>query len=299
MQMEQTLKTTELKVARPAASSETAALVVPHFTIRARRGWIHINFAELWRFRDLLLALASRDLKLRYKQTALGIVWVVLQPLVAALVFAFVFGKVAKMPSGGIPYVVFAFTGLLAWNLFNNVITKASACLVGNAHLVSKVFFPRLILPLSTVLSALVDFAASAVMMGVLMAMYGIAPGWAIMMVPVWMALLLALSLGIGLVAAALTVNYRDVQYIIPVAIQILLYGSPVAYAVSAVPANLRHFYDLNPLSAVIEGFRWSILGSGEFSLAGLAYASGVAVASLLVGAFAFKRMERSFADVI
>jgi lipopolysaccharide transport system permease protein len=297
--MERILNTTNLAV--EPASGEVARLPAPapHFTIRPRNGWIRLDIAELWRFRDLLLALASRDLKLRYKQTALGVVWVVLQPLVAAFVFAFVFGKVAKMPSAGVPYVIFAFAGLLAWNLFNNVVTKTSACLVGNAHLVSKVYFPRLILPLSTVPSALVDFGVAAILMVLLMVIHGIVPGWGLLLIPVWMALLLAISLGIGLITSALTVNYRDVQHIIPVALQVLLYGSPVAYAVSAVPESLRAFYDLNPLSTILEGFRWSILGTGEFSGMALGYATVVAVVALLAGTFAFKRMERSFADVI
>ncbi len=272
---------------------------VPYFTIRPKGGWAVLDLGDLWQFRDLLLALAIRDLKLRYKQTALGVLWVVLQPLVAAGVFAFVFGKVAKMPSAGIPYIVFAFAGLLAWNLFNNVVTKTSSCLVGNAHLVSKVYFPRLILPLSSIPSALVDFMVGTLVMGMLLVVHGIQPGWGLLLLPVWVAMLLALSMGIGLVTSALSVNYRDVQYILPVALQILLYGSPVAYAVAAVPADLQWVYNLNPLASVFEGVRWSLLGTGSLDAGALAYSSCVAVVTLVAGAFAFKRMERSFADVI
>lgn len=293
--MEQSLTAMELET----VPGEEVEKPKPYLTIRARRGWARLELGEIWRFRDLLWALTGRDLKLRYKQTALGVLWVVLQPLVAALVFAFVFGRVAKLPSGGIPYLAFAFAGLLAWNLFSNVVTKTSGCLVGNAHLVSKVYFPRLILPLSNVPAALVDFGVGILMMAGLMLAHGIQPGWGMLLLPVWTFLVLAFSLGAGLVASALSVQYRDVQHILPVALQILLYGSPVAYAVSAVPANLQAMYHLNPLASLLEGFRWSILGAGEVTPWGVTYATVMSLGALLIGVVAFKRMERGFADVI
>ena len=208
----------------------------PFIKIRASTGWAALNLREIWKFRDLLMSLATRDLKLRYKQTALGVIWVVVQPLLAAGIFSFVFGKVAQLPSDGVPYLLFSFAGLLGWNLFSSTVTKCNGCLVGNSQLISKVFFPRLILPLSTVPSVLVDFAVAAGMMTVLMLIYGVAPGWGLLLLPVLMGLLLMLALGIGLCTAALSVSYRDVQYIVPVFMQILLYASPIAYAVSAVP---------------------------------------------------------------
>jgi len=293
--MEGTLESVRLE----QGETPEGAAPQPYLTIRVRRGWARLEAGDLWRFRDLLWALAGRDLKLRYKQTALGILWVVLQPLVAAMVFAFVFGRVAKLPSGGIPYTVFAFAGLLAWNFFNNVVTKASACLVGNTHLVSKVFFPRLILPLSTVPAAFVDFAVGLSMMGGLMWAHGIQPGWGLLFLPVWTLLVLALSLGVGLLTSALSVQYRDIQHILPVALQILLYGSPIAYAISAVPESVRSIYQWNPLATLLEGFRWSILGVGQITAGGVAYATVIALAALAVGMMAFKRMERGFADVI
>ncbi|MEZ0266756.1 MAG: ABC transporter permease [Phycisphaerae bacterium] len=272
----------------------------PFLIIRPSRGWSALNLKELWQFRDLLFTLAGRDLKLRYKQTALGVIWVLLQPLMAAGIFAFVFGTVAKLPSNGTPYLLFSFAGLLGWNLFGNTLTKTSTCLVGNAQLISKVFFPRLVLPLSTVPSALVDFAVAAGMMAVLMAAYGVAPGWGLLLAPVWLAILLAIALGIGLIASALTVSYRDVQYILPVFLQILLYASPVAYSVSAVPEHLRTVYYCNPLTAPLEALRSSILGSGPMPGWGaLAWSAGVAAALVVLGAMSFKRMERRFADVI
>lgn len=271
----------------------------PFAKIRRSSGWATLDFLEIWQFRGLLISLAGRDLKLRYKQTALGIIWVVVQPLMAAGIFSFVFGKVARLPSDGVPYLLFSFAGLLGWNLFGTTVTKCSACLVGNSQLISKVFFPRLILPLSTIPSVLVDFAVAAGMMAGLLCFYSVAPGWGVLLLPVWMALVLMLALGIGLCTAALAVSYRDVQYIVPVFLQILLYASPIAYSIAAVPAHLRGVYLLNPLSALLEAFRASLLHTiwpGWQPLAGAATVSSIA---LFAGLFSFKRMERQFADVI
>jgi len=280
-------------------TSSPRPIAEPITKIRSSSGWAALNLPETWKFRDLLISLASRDLKLRYKQTALGVIWVIVQPLMAAGIFSFVFGKVAQLPSGGVPYLLFSFAGLLGWNLFSNTVTKCSGCLVGNSQLISKVFFPRLILPLSTIPSVLVDFAVAAAMMSVLMFIYGVAPGWGVLLLPVWMALLLTLALGIGLCTAALAVSYRDVQYVVPVFMQILLYASPIAYAVSAVPADLRSVYLLNPLSAPLEAFRASLLHTSWPAPSSLAGAAVVSALVFLVGLYSFKRMERQFADVI
>src|ERR1700722_16047589 len=208
----------------PATIDPPVQHTVPTMTIRPPRGWVAINAAEIWRFRELLTTLAGRDLKVRYKQTALGVIWVVLQPLLASGVFTVVFGKIANIPSpNGLPYFLFAFTGMLAWNLFGSVLTRSSMCLVGNVNLVSKVYFPRMVLPLSTVGSALVDYAVALVMLAVLMGMYHVAPTWRCVLLPVWTVVLLLMVLGIGLFTAALTVSYRDVQYVLPVATNILL----------------------------------------------------------------------------
>jgi lipopolysaccharide transport system permease protein len=268
-------------------------------TLRASSGWVALNLGELWKFRDLIFTLASRDLRLRYKQTALGVIWVVLQPLMAAGIFSFVFGKVAQMPSDGLPYFLFSYAGLLGWNLFSASVTKVSGSLVGNAHLISKVFFPRLVLPLSTVPSVLVDFGVAAGMMTVLMFLYGIVPGWGLLLAPVLIAILLLFAMGIGLCAASLTVSYRDVAYVLPVVLQILLYASPVAYAVSAVPVHLRYWYQWNPLSGLLEALRFSILGRGSLDWSLLGYAAVASLAVAALGLFSFKRMERRFADII
>lgn len=279
--------------------TENAVQPRPLLTIRPTSGWALPNLREVVQYRDLLFTLAGRDLKLRYKQTMLGAIWVVLQPLMAAGIFTFVFGMVAKLPSDGLPYFVFSYAGLLGWNLFASTLTKASGCLVGNAHLVSKVYFPRLILPLSIVPSGLVDFAVAAGVMGTLLAIYAVPLTPALLLLPVWMVLLLMMALGIGLITSSLSVSYRDVNYILPVFVQMLLYASPVAYGVGAVDESLRVFFNLNPLTPIIEGFRESILGVGHVTPAGFAYAAGVAVGLFLIGALMFRRMERRFADVI
>jgi len=268
-------------------------------------GLATLNLRDVWRFRDLLLALAGRDVKLRYKQTALGVIWVVLQPLMAAGVFSFVFGRVAQLPSDGIPYFLFSYTGLLAWNLFANTLTKTSGCLIGNSQLISKIFFPRLVLPLSSVPSVLIDFAVAAGMLAVLMITYHRPLLPSMFLLPVWLAMVLAMALGVGLITAALTVTYRDVQYILPVLIQILLYASPIAYgltyALQRVPESEQRLYLLNPLVGPLEAFRSSLLGTPwppQMPMA-LLYSAVASVLMLVIGAYSFKKMERQFADVI
>lgn len=282
----------------PAADAGPAKK--PHLVLEPRSGWAALNLLEVWQYRDLLFTLAGRDVKLRYKQTALGIVWVILQPLMAAAIFAFVFGRVAKLPSDGLPYFVFAYAGLLGWNAFNSTLTKASACIVENSQLVSKVYFPRLILPLSTVLSTLIDFAVALALMVVLMIYHHLAPGWGLLLLPVWLALLIALSIGLGLFAAALMVPYRDLRYVIPVLMQFLLYASPVAYTASALhDKHLRLFFFLNPITGLLEAFRWSLLGRGGLYWSWIGYSIAMTIVVFGFGAIAFKRMERKFADVI
>ena len=275
----------------------------PFLKIRPKSGWAALDLSSVWQFRDLLLALAGRDVKLRYKQTALGVAWVVLQPLLAAGVFSFVFGRVAQLPSDGIPYFLFSYAGLLGWNLFNTTVTKTSGCLVGNSQLISKIFFPRLVLPLSVVPSALIDFSVALAMMSVLMLLYHRHPSAALVAFPLWMGIILLLAVGLGLITAALAVSYRDVQYILPVFTQILLFASPVAYslsfALSRISKNRRMFYLLNPLTAPLEGFRASLLGTSQPPTLSVVYAAGVAVILALIGAYSFKMMERKFADVI
>ncbi len=278
----------------------------PLVTIRPSSGWAALNLREIWQFRDLLLTLAGRDVKLRYRQTAIGVVWVVLQPLIAAVIFTFVFSKVANIPSpGDFPYFVFSYAGLLGWQAFSSTLSKASSCLIGNSQLVSKVFFPRLVLPISTVFSTMIDFGVALVVMLLLMAWKHVMPTLAIVTLPVWMLLILMVAMGIGMLAAALTVSYRDVQYVLPVLTSFLQYGSPVGYAVAfamtKLPATYRPLYMLNPLSSLLEGLRWSLLGrtAPVPDWNWVIYAAFCACGIFIWGAFGFKKMERKFADVI
>ncbi len=283
--------------------NETPPAPRPHLTIKPSSRWSALNLGEVWQFRDLLLTLATRDVKLRYRQTALGAIWVVLQPLVSAGIFALVFGKLANFPSDGIPYFIFAFAGQLLWSAFSNTLTKASGSLVGNTQLVSKVYFPRLILPLSTIFSTMIDFAVALGMMIVLMVLYHVTPHLGLLLLPLWLLLTLLLAIGIGLVSAALTVSYRDVGFILPVLTNFLQYASPVAYGLAIVRTKLHgaalHAYFLNPMATLLECFRWSLFGRGHISWGYVLYAAVFALVCFIGGAFLFKKMERRFADVI
>ena len=246
----------------PAAGEEASRRVT---VIEPKTGWAGLDFAEIWAYRDLLYTFAVRDVKLRYRQTALGAIWVVAQPLLASLIFTVVFGILGKgkFSSYGLPYFVFAFAGNLIWNAFNSTVTKANMSLVQNANLVSKIYFPRLVLPLSIVLSTLVDFSLSFGVMVLLMIGFHIAPSFAILLTPLFLLFALTLAVGVGLFTAALTVQYRDVQYIVPIVMQFLFFASPVNFALPTdVPNAVRIFYGINPLTPLIEGMRWCILGT-------------------------------------
>ena len=267
--------------------------------LRARRGWQWVDVSELWRFRDLLWTLALRDVKLRYRQTALGVVWVVLQPLLAALIFAFVFGTVAKLPSGGVPYIVFAYSGMLGWYVFSTTLVKSSLSLVAHQSMVQKVYFPRLALPISVVPGTVLDFIVSLGVMAVLTVTSDSFPGWSVLLLPLWVVLMLMLALGLGLVAAALMVSYRDINQMLPVFTQMILYISPVAYSITAIPERWRFVYSLNPLVGILEGFRWSLVSGSELRPGWAAYSAAMAVVALVAGALIFTRLERRFADVV
>lgn len=255
--------------------------------------------ADLWRYRDLLWTLAERDLRLRYRQTALGAVWVVLQPLLGALIFTFVFGVIARLPSDGNPYLLFTFTALAGWNLFAGILTRSATSLVQNSALISKVWFPRAVIPCATLPGALVDLCVTLLVLTALFVWYGRYPGLELLTLPFWILLLTALALGGGLGASALMVSYRDVQHVLPVMVQLLMYASPVAYAASSVPGVIGTLYYLNPLAATIDGLRWSVLGTPPPTGAATAYAVAAAALALALGLWLFRRLERRFADVI
>jgi lipopolysaccharide transport system permease protein len=270
-----------------------------HIQVRADQVWHPIELRELWHHWDLLLTLADRDVRVRYKQTVLGVVWVLLQPLISSLIFAFLFGVIARFPSAGRPYLLFAFAGMLAWNAFSQTLNRVSFSLVGNAHMISKVYFPRLILPLSAVASTLIDFGVALGLMGVLLAVYRVAPGPGLLLLPAWLAILLLMALGIGLLAGALMVKYRDIGHMIPTFLQLGMYISPVAWSVAVVPDKYRWVFALNPLTGLLEAFRWSLLREGSLSLAALGYSTAMALLVVGFGAIVFKREEQNFADVI
>ena len=281
--------------------SETVAPPPPPLiTIKPRRSWLPASPRELWTFRELTLRFAARDVTLRYRQTALGAIWVILVPLLGAGILTFVFGGVADLPGPpGMPYFVFTLAGMVAWTTFSQVTNRSSSSLVGNAGLVGKVYFPRLLLPISTVLSTLVDAVVSLALLIVLLLISGIRPGLGVITFPVWFMLVVFLALGIGLIAGALMVRYRDIAYILPVAIQFLLFASPVAYTLASVPENTRWLYQLNPLTGLLEGMRWSLIGTERPSAWVAFYATAFAVFTLAAGIMIFSRMERQFADVI
>lgn len=257
------------------------------------------SITQMWEAREVFTSFGRRDITLRYRQTALGISWVVLQPLVAAGVFTLVFGKIARLPTGGVPYFVFSFAGMIGWNMISGVISRGAPALVSNQALVSRVFFPRLMVPLSAICSVLVDFAVALCMMIVLLFVYRVNPGWPIALTPIWVMSAVLFAGGIGTVCSALMVKYRDVQYVVPVALQILLYATPIAYSIAAVPDRYRLFFDINPVAWIIQDFHWSLLGSTRPPAWQMIGSVGVAILVFFVGTFIFEQMERSFADFI
>lgn len=259
-----------------------------------------LDWAELWRYRDLWLMLALRDIKLRYRQTALGIAWVVLLPLLASGVFTLVFGVVAKLPSDGSPYFLFVFAGYLGWTSFQNTLQRCSVSLVGNSVLISRVYFPRIILPASTVLASILDFAVGLLLFFVVLLARGEAPSAdALVVAPLMLVLLQCLALGLGFFMSALTVHFRDVQYVLPFLIQLLLYASPVAYGVAAVPSNMRRFYLLNPVAPLLDALRAVLLGRGEVHWLAVGGSALVTLLLFVGGAMFFLHQDRRYADVI
>jgi len=267
--------------------------------VEPSRGWFAFRLHEVWSHRELIYYLTSRDLKVRYKQTALGALWAVIQPLMMMVIFTVVFGTFARIPSDGLPYPIFAYSALVPWNFFSGALGRCVGSLVGNANIISKVYFPRLIVPLSATLSGFVDFAISfAILLG-MMFWFGIVPGWEILVLPLFLGLAWLTAFGIGLWFAALNVKYRDIGHGVPFLVQVWMYASPVAYPVSLVPERWRALYNLNPMVGVLEGFRWGLLGKESPDFGVLAI-SATAILALMVGGLVyFKRTERTMVDVI
>jgi lipopolysaccharide transport system permease protein len=281
------------------SNTDYAVSARPTIIIRPSKGWAWVNFRELWEYRDLLYLLIWRDVKVRYKQTALGAAWAILQPLFTMIVFTIFFGRLAKVPSDGIPYPVFCFCALLPWQLFSRALSESGNSLVANQGLITKVYFPRLIIPLAAVLGGLVDFGVSFVVLLAMMFYYGIVPNIAVLTLPLFLLLAIMTALAAGLWLSALNVNYRDVKHTIPFLVQFWLFATPIAYPSSLVPEQWRLLYGLNPMVGVVEGFRWALLGKVG-GVGPLVLVSVIAVVVLLVGGLIyFKNMEKTFADVV
>jgi lipopolysaccharide transport system permease protein len=271
----------------------------PTVIIEPTRGWSAINLKELWVYRDLLMILAGRDVKLRYKQTGLGVTWVVLQPLVAALIFSLMFGRFAKLPSDGHPYLLFVFSGILVWQYFASVLQRAGNSLITDQRLITKVYFPRLAIPLASTFSALIDLGVGLVVLAVFMGIYGIAPTWRLLALPGFVVLTALTATGVSLWLSALNVKYRDFAHATPFLLQVWMFASPVAYATSIVPERWRVLYSFNPAVAFIEGARWSILGTSALDPRMVVIAAVIGIAVFIAGAFFFRRVERGFADAV
>jgi lipopolysaccharide transport system permease protein len=283
------------------AAAEAPAETPPPLWVENRplTGWrLNLNLREVWNARELAYSFAVKDLAVRYKQTFFGVAWAILQPLIAALVFTVVFGRFAHLPTDGLPYVVFAFSGMTVWLYFSSSVAAAGQSLVENRDLVTKVYFPRFIAPLAAVVPALVALGISLVLLALIMAVEQTAPGFPIVLLPVWILAAVLVSLGMGLWLSALNVKYRDVKHVLPFLLQLWLFASPVGYSSSLVTGDWRYAYALNPMVGVLEGFRWSVAGASAPGL-WLLPSLGVGVVLLLTGTVYFRRVEQHFADVI
>jgi len=275
------------------------AVKKPSIIIQPRKGLFQLDLRSVWNHRELLFFLVWRDVKVRYKQTAIGALWAILQPMVTMVLFTVIFSKFAKIPSDGIPYPVFAYAALLPWIYFSQALTQSANSLVGSSSLVTKVYFPRLLIPLAASVSPMVDLLFSFMVLLILMAWYDIAPTWGLLALPLFLGLAITTALAVGLWSSALNVRYRDVGHTIPFLSQVWMYASPVAYPVSMVPEQWRLLYSLNPMAGVIEGFRWALLGKKSPDFIVMAVSAAVVFLLLFGGIVYFKRMEQTFADVI
>jgi lipopolysaccharide transport system permease protein len=294
-----------MAVAEGGVSADAPAGTVPVLVIEPGRRFAAVRLKELWQYRELLYFLVWRDIKVRYKQTVLGAAWAILQPLATAVVFTLFFGRLAGIGSDGLPYPLFSYAGLLVWTFFAQGLAQSSASVVGSANLITKVYFPRLVIPLAAVLSGLLDLAVATPLLGVMMAYYKVWPGAAIVAVPLVLLLALLAATGVGLWLAALNVEYRDVRYVVPFLVQLWLFVTPVIYPASTVAPHLEKLgvpgwaLGLNPMAGVVEGFRWAMLGRGAPPISLVATSAIVALVLCVTGALHFRSVERSFADVV
>jgi len=271
-----------------------------HIRLQPSRGWAPIRLKELWQYRELLYFLTWRDIKVRYKQTVLGVLWALIQPFMTMVVFSLFFGQLAQVPSDGLPYPIFNYAALIPWTLFSQGLTMSANSLVSSANLLKKIYFPRLVIPISSILSGLVDFALSFTILFGLMLFYGVAPTANAIWLPLLILLALVTSLAVGLWLSALNVQFRDVRYTIPFITQLWMFITPIAYPSSLIQdPTLRLIYSLNPMTGVVEGFRWALLGTDTAPNAMILVSAAAAFILLISGLFYFRRMERTFADVV
>jgi len=271
----------------------------PVIYLKPSKGWLSIDFNELWHYRELIYFLTWRDIKVRYKQAVLGIAWALLQPVLTVLIFTVVFGILLQTPSQGLPYPLFAISALLPWQLFANALQRSSISLVGNANLITKIYFPRLAIPLSSVMAALVDFGVSFLVLIGMMVYYRFMPGWNMLWLPVIILFALLTALAVGLWLSAINVQYRDVQHMVPFIVQVWMYASPIVYPIEIIPEGIwRTLYGLNPMVGVIQSYRWALLG-GDQPDATMLISIVVVLILLVSGVYYFRRMEKTFADIV
>lgn len=270
-----------------------------HYRIAPTRGWVALQLRELWNYRELMYFLVWRDVKVRYKQTALGAAWAIIQPFFTMVVFTLFFGRLAKVPSDGLPYSLFAYTALVPWTFFATGLSQSADSLVGSSNLIKKVYFPRLAIPLSTVSAGLVDFVLAFSVLVAMLGWYGRIPTQKVLWLPAFVLLAFVTALGVGLWLSAMNVKFRDVKYTVPFLTQFWMFATPIAYPSSLLPEKWRLLYGLNPMAGVVDGFRWALLGSTAVSAPMIAISAVVSLVALVSGALYFRRMERSFADVV
>jgi len=281
------------------AKIEVQQNIIPVIRIQPSKGWVSLGLKELWDYRELLFFLIWRDIKVRYKQTVLGASWAIIQPFFTMVVFSLFFGKLAKVPSDGIPYPIFAYSALVPWAFFAHGLNQASNSLVGGSNLIKKVYFPRLAMPIASVLGGVVDFFLAFVLLIGMIFYYGMAPTIHIILLPLFLLLAFITSLGVSLWLSAMYVQFRDIRHIIPFLTQIWLFGTPIAYPSSLLSEPWRTVYSINPMVGVVEGFRWALLGTKTAPGLMIIVSSLVAVGLLISGAYYFRRMEKTFADVV
>jgi lipopolysaccharide transport system permease protein len=292
------MSTVEISAAN-VSDAEPNGGTLPVVHIQPSTGWVRLNLGELWAHRELLYFLVWRDLKVRYKQTVLGAAWAVLQPFAAMIAFSVFFGRLAKVPSDGVPYPLFAYCALLPWQMFANSVSESGNSLVSQHTLIKKVYFPRLVLPVAPVLAGTVDFAIGFVLLLAMMAFYGIVPGIGVVVLPLLLVFTITTAIGVGLWLSALNVQYRDVRYTLPFLVQFWMFATPIAYPSSLVPETWRPLMGLNPMAGVVEGFRWALLGTHGADLKLFAVSAAMVAVLVVSGVVYFRRVERTFADMV